>query len=124
MEPSANPEIPVQWATPAAMLIFLAFIVAAAALITLLLCRRQLSQRNKPSYWVGLIASLTNALLMTLLSYEANSGDIASDLSGAVIPFLLFGIVSLIPSLSVVRMHRRRVGNGDQAPPSTPAPSS
>ncbi|MGV3756451.1 MAG: hypothetical protein ACO1QS_13805 [Verrucomicrobiota bacterium] len=116
MEPSANPEIPVEWATPAAMLIFLAFIVAAAALITLLLCRRQLSQRNKPSYWVGLIASLTNALLMIMLSYEANSGDTASDLSGAVIPFLLFGIVSLIPALLVVRFFRKKISQVMPAP--------
>jgi prepilin signal peptidase PulO-like enzyme (type II secretory pathway) len=124
METSTNPELPVEWATPAAMLIFLAFIVAAAAMITLLLCRRQLARRNKPSYWVGLIASLINALLITLLSYETNSEDMASKLSGAAIPFLLFAIVSLIPSLSVVRMQRRRVGHGDQASPSTATPSS
>ncbi|MCD6050657.1 MAG: hypothetical protein K0Q55_2060 [Verrucomicrobia bacterium] len=114
MAPSTNPEVPIEWATPAAMLLFLAFILAAAAVPTVLLCRRQLTRQQKPSYWIALFTSLITALLTTLLSYDDYSGNIAYIISGAAIPFLFFWFLSLIAALLVVRFYRKKT-------PPTPA---
>jgi prepilin signal peptidase PulO-like enzyme (type II secretory pathway) len=107
METSTNPEVPIEWATPGATLLFLAFIMAAAALITMLLCRLQLTKQNRPSYWIGLLAALATALLTTLVCYEDYSGNLAYIVSGAAVPFLIFWVISLIPAVAVVRVYRK-----------------
>ena len=108
MESSTNQELPVEWAGPGAILLFLAIIGGVSALLTMILCRRVVARQNTPPYWHGLLGSVITALLATFVCYEDYTGNVVSILEGGAIAFLLFEIPCLIPALFVVRYYRKK----------------
>lgn len=108
METSSNPELQVEWAGPGVLLLFLAVIAAISASLTFIPCRRHFARQKEPSYFISLLTSLITAFLTILVSYEDHTGSIASILSGAAVPFLIFWVVCLIPALAVVWAYRKK----------------
>lgn len=108
METQPPADMPVATESAGPFMVSIGLIMLFAALITFLMCQRQLALKKKPSLWVGIVGSCIAAFITTLFSYEQVIWNgLASYIWNFSIGVLLFILMTAIPSMAVV-MERRR----------------